>query len=199
MALWVTPDNLDVSKITVSRGTSSEGYDRYKILYQYIPNAEPKDLVITVPKTPDAYLRCRGVQKDVFVQGDKRISTNRYGAQFILNGETEEHKKLYQSFAEVKSTVEVLTESAATFPIKDMDTYSILYTNLIHSNDGKMYSSAYTSTEQLEITECRSCIARPALLLSMLRKSATEVKIRVQVSQMYVHEVIKEFPLAHMD
>jgi hypothetical protein len=199
MALWVTPDNLDISKISISKGTSSEGYDRFKIIYQYNPNSEPRDLVVTVPKIPNAYVRCRGVQKDVFVQGDKRITTNRYGAQFVLIGDNPEHTKLYQAFATIKSRIEELTESAATFPVKDMETYSILYTNLIHSNDGKMYSTAYTATEQIDITECNSCIVRPAFLISMLKRSATEVKIRLQISQMYVHEFIKEFPLAHVD
>lgn len=32
------------------------------------------------------------------------------------------------------------------------DKYSIVYANLIHSHDGKMYSSAYTKDEQLNVS-----------------------------------------------
>ena len=80
-----------------------------------------------------------------------------------------------------------------------MEGYSIVYTNLIHSNDGRMFSSAYTAEEKVDILEVGPSIVRPALLLSLLRKSPTEVKIRVQISQMYIHEEVKSFPLATLD
>jgi hypothetical protein len=80
-----------------------------------------------------------------------------------------------------------------------METYSILYTNLIHANDGRMFSSAYTADEQLDILNIKQSIVRPALLLSTLKKSATEVKVKVQVSQMYVYKEVTNFPLAYRD
>ena len=80
-----------------------------------------------------------------------------------------------------------------------MESYSILYTNLIHANDGRMFSSAYTADEQLDILCCKQSIVRPALLLSTLKRSAKETKIRVQVSQMYVYKEVMNFPLAYRD
>lgn len=66
-----------------------------------------------------------------------------------------------------------LTGAVVTFPAKDMDNYSILYTNLIHANDGRMFTSAYTAEEQLDVLHCKQSIARPAFLLSTLKKSPT--------------------------
>ena len=201
-APWVTPERLDPDKISITSNSTRDsnlGYERFKILYQYSQDSEPRDLIVTVPKTPNAYLKCRGVKKDVFVQGDKRIITNRYGSQLLLNSDNEYHKALYQAFIIIKSKIEELTGSVASFPVRDQSSYTVLYTNLIHSNDGRMFSTAYRADEQMDILDIHSCVVRPALLLSMLKKSSAEVKVRVQLSQMYVHEIIKEFPLAHID
>ena len=202
MASWITPATLDANNISVvplSHKNSSDIYDRSRILYKYSERAEPKDLVITVDRDVAAYIKCRGVQKDVFTQGDKRIVTNRYGAQFVLYVNNDAHTALYEAFEKIKATVETLTGCNASFPVKDLEEYSVLYTNLIHANDGKMYSTAYTDNEPIDIINCKQCIVRPAFLLSILKKSTTEVKIRIQVSQMYVHEFVAEFPLANLD
>ncbi len=196
---WVTPENFDPDKISLQATSSGDSYDRSKIMYEYSPGAPKRDLVFTVPRNQDAYITCRGVQKDFFSRGDQKIETNRYGTQFVLSGENEFHMSLYSAFQKVIEKVEKLTGSSVTFPAKDMDTYSILYTNLIHANDGRMFSSAYTADEQLDIIGCKHSIVRPALLLSTFKRSATEIKIRVQVSQMYVHKEIMNFPLAYRD
>ena len=202
MASWITPAKLDPNKITVAPSahkSPSDIYDRLRIVYQYNEHSEPRDLIMTVDKDSAAYIKCRGVQKDVFTQGDKRIVTNRYGAQFVLSEDNEYHTALYRSFAAIKAAIEQLTGCQASFPVKDLDGYTLLYTNLIHANDGKMYSTAYTANDQIDIIHCKQCVTRPAFLLSILKRSTTEVKIRVQVSQMYVHEFITEFPLANLD
>jgi len=197
---WVTTSNFDPDKVSIQPVTSGDSYDRCKILYQYNDSATSlRDLVVTVPKTPDAYITCRGVQKDFFSRGDTRIETNRYGAHFTLSGDNEHHLALYNVFEQVITKIEQLTGTTVVFPVKDMEGYSILYTNLIHANDGRMFSSAYTADEQLDIIEVKQSIVRPAFLLSTLKKSAKETKIRVQVSQMYVHKEIMNFPLAYRD
>jgi hypothetical protein len=196
---WVTPENFDSEKVSLQATSSGDSYDRSKIMYEYTPGGPKKDLVFTVPRNPDAYMTCRGVQKDFFSRGDQKIETNRYGTQFVLNGDNEFHIGLYSAFQKVIEKVEQLTGSSVTFPAKDMDTYSILYTNLIHANDGRMFSSAYTANEQLDILGCKQSIVRPALLLSTFKRSATEIKIRVQVSQMYVYKEVSNYPLAYRD
>lgn len=70
-------------------------------MYQYSPDAPKRDLVITVPRIPDAYLTCRGVQKDNFTRGDVKIETSRYGAQFVLKGENDYHVAMYKTFEKV--------------------------------------------------------------------------------------------------
>lgn len=198
---WVTPDDFDPDKVSLQPASASAGdtYERNKIMYQYAPNAPKRDLVLTVPRVPDAYITCRGVQKDFFSKGDQKIETNRYGAQFVLDGSNSYHIALYSAFEKVIAKVEELTGATVVFPAKDMDTYSILYTNLIHANDGRMFSSAYTADEQVDILGCKQSIVRPALLLSTMKRSATEVKIRAQVSQMYIHKEVMNFPLAYRD
>ena len=198
---WVTPDNFDPDKISMQAVSAAAGdtNERHKIMYQYTPNGPKRDLVLTVPRNPDAYMTCRGVQKDFFSRGDQKIETNRYGAQFLLNSDNDYHIALYGAFEKVIAKVQELTGATAVFPAKDMDTYSILYTNLIHANDGRMFSSAYTADEQLDILACKQSIVRPALLLSILKRSANEVKIRAQVSQMYVYKEVMNFPLAYRD
>ncbi len=103
------------------------------------------------------------------------------------------------AFEKIISKIEQLTGTSVKFPAKDMDRYSILYTNLIHANDGRMFSHAYTTDEKLDILNVKQSVVRPAFLLSMFKKSATETKIRVQVSQMYVYKEIMNFPLAYQD
>ena len=198
---WVTPYDFDPDKISLQATSAAAGdtNERHKIMYQYTPNGPKKDLVLTVPKNPDAYVTCRGVQKDFFSRGDQKIETNRYGTQFVLDGSNEYHIALYSTFEKVIKKVQELTGANAVFPAKDMDTYSILYTNLIHANDGRMFSSAYTADEQLDILGCKQSIVRPALLLSILKRSSSEVKIKVQVSQMYVYKEVMNFPLAYRD
>lgn len=199
---WVTADDFDASKISVSVLPGSGTYERSKVLYEYDDESGGKmlkDLIVTVPRIPDAYLLCRGVKKDLFSQGDVKVETNRYGAQLILKADNEYHVSLYKIFEALSAKVKELTGSDVTFPVKDMEGYSIVYTNLIHSNDGRMFSSAYTAEDKVDILDVRQSIVRPALLLSLLRKSATEVKIRVQISQMYIHEEVKSFPLATLD
>lgn len=196
---WVTPDNFDSDKISVQTVSSNDSYERQKIMYQYSPDAPKRDLVVTVPKIADAYVTCRGVQKDFFSRGESRIETNRYGSQFILNGDNDYHVALYKTFELIIAKVAELTDTTVVFPAKDMENYSILYTNLIHSNDGRMFTSAYKKDKQLDVLQCKQCITRPAFLLSTLKKSAKETKIRVQISQMYVHEEILSFPLAYRD
>lgn len=196
---WVTYEDFDPNKISVLENNSSGVQERYKILYEYTPGAPKRDLVVTVPRIPEAYIKCRGVQKGVYSVRDTKVETNRYEAHFVLEGHNEYHCALYKMFEAISNKVKELTESEITFPAKDMDNYSIIYTNLIHAKDGRMFSSAYTSDEQLHILNCKQCVVRPAFLLSLLRKSKTEVKVRVQVSQMYVHKELKNFPLAHRD
>lgn len=199
---WVTPENFDPEKLSlqaVSATSSGDTYERNKIMYEYTPDGVKRDLVFTVARNPDAYLTCRGVQKDFFSRGDQKIETNRYGAQFVLSGDNEFHVALYSAFEKVIDKVGQLTGANITFPAKDMETYSILYTNLIHANDGRMFSSAYTADEQLDILNCKQSIVRPALVLSTFKRSATDIKIRVQVSQMYVYKEVMNFPLAYRD
>ncbi len=199
---WVTPDEFDPDKVSLQATSATSAGDtneRYKIMYQYAPNAPKRDLVITVPRVSDAYVTCRGVQKDFFSRGDQRIETNRYGAQIVLSGDNPYHVAMYSTFEKVIAKVQELTGTTVVFPAKDMDTYSILYTNLIHANDGRMFSSAYTADEQLDILGCKQCIVRPALLLSGLKRSAAEMKIKVQISQMYVYKEVTNFPLAYKD
>ena len=196
---WVTPEDFDADKLTVAVQPASGAYERSKILYDYGTTGDQRDLILTVPRTPDAYVVCRGVKKDLFSQGDIRVETNRYGAQLILKADNEYHQALYRAFESVTAKVQEITGSTVTFPVKDMDGYSIVYTNLIHANDGRMFSTAYTAEEKVDILDVNQSIVRPALLLSILRKSASEVKIRVQISQMYVHEEVRNFPLATID
>lgn len=197
---WVTPNDFDEDKISIHpQSKAGDTYERFKIMYQYGSEGAPRDLVITVPRNPDAYITCRGVQKDMFVKNDHKIETNRYGAQFVINGDNTYHMELYKTFAKVIDKVKDLTGAEVKFPAKDTESYSVLYTNLIHANDGRMFSSAYTADEQLDILKCKQCIARPALLFSALKSSANEIKIKVQVSQIYVYKEIANFPLAYKD
>ena len=196
---WVTSDNFEADKLTVFSLPISKGYERSKLLYSYKEDAPNRDFVITVPRDPEAYITCRGVKKDTYGIGETKVETNRYGAQFILKADNKYHVEFYNTLELIGKKIFEVTGSTAIFPIKDMDGYSIIYTNLIHANDGKMFSYAYTEEEKIDILDVKDCIVRPAFLLSLLKKSPTEVKVRIQISQMYVYKEIKTFPLATMD
>ena len=202
---FVTPDTLDISKISVEKNNSKDNIERYNINYIYKPDSLPKNLVITVPKLPDAYIKCKGVKKDTYAAGDVRIESNRYGAQFVLLANNPHHTALYESFIAIKTKVqELMGNNDIGFPITDSDTSSIFYTQLIHANNGPMYSKAYTydySTNKgciLDIISISTdCITRPSFMISMM-KSSKGLKIRVQLSQMLVDSIIEEFLLATM-
>ena len=99
-----------------------------------------------------------------------------------------------------------MDKSEIGFPITDNGTSSTLYTQLIHANNGPMFSKAYTYDydtsigSQLDIVSvCTDCVTRPAFMISMM-KSSKGLKIRVQLSQMLVHSMIEEdFSLATME
>lgn len=200
---WVTPQTFDPDKITLETSSSGNGdtNERGKIMYEYTPGATKKNLVITVPRIPDSYMTCRGVHKRSFPRGDQMIETNRYGANFLLTGDNNYHVALYNTFKKVINKVEQLTGATVVFPVHDMETYSILYTNLIHANNGRMYSSAYTEDEQLDILNVKNSIVRPALMLSTLKRFDKQIKIQVAVSQMFVYkeEETVKFSLAYKD
>jgi len=204
---FVTPDTLDVSKISVEPHNSKDNIERYNIHYIYKDGGSPKNLMITVPRLPDAYIKCKGVKKDTYAAGETRIETNRYGAQFVLSGENHYHKALYESFCAIKKRVEeIMDKSEVGFPITDGDAFSTLYTQLIHANNGPMFSKAYTydydicKGSSLDILSvCTDCVTRPSFMISMM-KSSKGLKIRVQLSQMLVHCMIEEdFSLATLD
>ena len=176
---WVKPEDLDVDRITV-QDTPDATYPRLKILYEYSPG-DIRDLVVTVPRDPDAYITCKGVRREKW----NNIETNKYGARLILNGENKHHVALYNEFSSIVKKVEELSNMSMSFPCKDMENYSIVYTTLISSNEGKVFSQA--------------CIVRPSLLFSAFCKSQKEGKIRVQVSQMYIHKQVESFALANID
>lgn len=198
---WVTPENFDPDKVNVTAvSKTNDTFERIKVLYKYKDSYEPKDLIITVPRNPEAYIKCKGVKKDTFQQsGGKRIETNRYGAQFVLSGDNKYHNELYQVFILLTEKIKELTSCDIIFPSSDIENSTFLYTNIIHSNDGRVFSTAYTSSEQIPILECRQCITRPAFLVSLLKKSNTQIKLRLQVSQMFIYDTIQEFPLANID
>lgn len=204
---FVTPDTLDVSKISVERNNSKDNIERYNIHYIYTDESSPKNLMITVPRLLDAYIKCKGVRKETYAAGETRIETNRYGAQFLLSGENHYHKALYESFVLIKQRVEeIMDKGEVGFPITDGGAFSILYTQLIHANNGPMFSKAYTydydtsKGSSLDIISVSTdCITRPAFMISMM-KSSKGLKIRVQLSQMLVHSMIEEdFSLATIE
>ena len=80
---WVTPDDFDPDKISLQASVASAGdtNERSKIMYEYKQGAPKKDLVITVPLVPDAFVTCRGVKKDFFSRGDQRIETIETGSK----------------------------------------------------------------------------------------------------------------------
>jgi hypothetical protein len=190
---WVKPEDLDVDRITV-QDTPDATYPRLKILYEYSPG-DIRDLVVTVPRDPDAYITCKGVRREKW----NNIETNKYGARLILNGENRHHQALYNVFGSIVKKIEELSNMSMSFPCKDMENYSIVYTTLISSNEGKVFSQAYNDSEQLNILECKQCIVRPSLLFSAFCKSQKEGKIRVQISQMYIHKQVESFALANID
>jgi len=191
---WVTPENFDPDKVSVV-----DNNGRSKVMYDY--GDKTKDLVVTVPLDEKAFMICRGVQKNVFTQGDKKVETNRYVAPLILEGNNPYHIKLYHIFEQINKIIVKKTGAKnVIFPIKDVQgKYSIVYANLIHENEGRMFSTAYTAEEQINIIDCKKAYVRPAILLSAIRRSPTEYKIQMQISQMYVAKEIKDFPLAVRD
>lgn len=190
---WVKPEDLDVDRITVQESQDTT-YPRLRILYEYSPE-DVRDLVLTVPRNPDAYITCKGVRREKW----NNIETNKYGARLILNGDNPYHVEMYKAFESVIGKVQELTNMSISFPCKDMDDYSIVYTTLISSNDGRVYSSAYNDKEKFDILDCKQCIVRPSLLFSAFCKSSKEAKIRVQISQMYIYKHVDSFALANID
>lgn len=198
---WVRPDNFDPNKVVIAESGSKInnmgfGGSRMKITYKHV-NGE-KDFLLTVPLEKEAFFVCRGVQKNVFTQGDIKVETNRYVAPLVLDGDNKYHMDIYNVLEKLQMVIKSKTGAKnIVFPIKDVNgKYSIIYANLIHSHDGRMFSTAYTDEEQINILDCKKCLVRPALLISAIRKSAHEYKIQIQISQMYIHEQIKDFPLA---
>lgn len=196
---WVIPKTFDATKVSIVEGVKvSQGFNatRSKITYAY-PTGD-KDLLVTIPLEKEAFIVCRGVQKNVYTQGDMKVETNRYVAPLVLDANNKYHIELYNVFEQIQHVLMSKTNAQkVTFPIHDVPgKHSIIYANLIHSHDGRMFSTAYTDEKQIEILECKKSLVRPALLFSAIRKSPTEYKIQIQISQMYVAEEIKDFPLA---
>lgn len=196
---WVLPETFEVTRVSIVDGIKvGQGVNatRSKITYAY-PTGD-KDLLVTVPLEKEALIVCRGVQKSVYTQGDMKVETNRYVAPLVLDANNRYHIELYNVFEQIQDVLMKHKHvQKVTFPIHDVPgKHSIIYANLIHSHDGRMFSTAYTNEKQIDILECKKSLVRPALLLSAIRKSHTEYKIQIQVSQMYVAEEIKDFPLA---
>jgi len=204
---WITPEKFNENLVSVSLSPREGGnIERYSVLYQYHPNSEPSNLLITVPLNTNAYLSCKGIRKETFNNGIRIIETNRYAAHFFINHNNKFHKALFDLFVKLKKKLDAITDGEVQVPfaIHPDKIKCTIYSNLIHSNDGKMYSRAYTHDKQsVDILSVKSCIARPLFLVSLNKNSDNKMKLKLQVSELMVHENIQQpetsFALAYID
>lgn len=200
---WVTSESFDESKIFLSEPVATGGpYMRRSVMYTYDGHTEPKDLCVTTVRDPGGLIFCKSVEKEKFGQGDKRVETNHTTAMFTLKGDNPHHVKLYKLLGIVLKRVSELSGISVAnikLPIVDFDDKSLLYTRLIQSNDGKIYSAAYTNDKQIDVRDVSNAMTRPAILFTLTYKDKSQGRLRVQLSQMFVDRIIESFPLANRD
>jgi len=199
---WVTPANLDVSKIFLSDPIQSQGTDflRYKVLYRY-DESPPSDLYLTIQKDPSRYLRFGGIrlEKSNFI--DANPDVKRRTCLFELQHDNAGHVEFYNAIVAINNKVSGFVEGIPPFKVTTVSgNKSLMFTRLIEGNDSQVYTTAYTVDNQLDILEISGGLVRPAFLFSVSKIAENRYsKLKVQLAQMYVHEITKEFPLAYKD
>jgi hypothetical protein len=193
---WVTAQNFDIEKLSLS----SPENNRVKLLYDYGTSDGVRDLVITLSRNPSGYMECKGVEEEIF----NHTPTGKSMVVFTMNGDNDDHVEFYSIFEKIATKLSKM-KIEVKFPIFDVPdkSFSMLYSKLIEanpSNEGskRIFTTAYTKDDQIDIMSLPACIGRPAFVLSYPVHSGV-CKINVQLTQLYVHKEVKVFPLATRD
>jgi hypothetical protein len=198
---WVTAQNFDIEKLSLS----SPENNRVKLLYDYGSElGGVRDLVITLSRNPSGYMECKGVEEEIF----NHTPTGKNMVVFTMNGDNDDHIEFYSIFEKIANKLSKM-KIEVKFPIFDVPdkSFSMLYSKLIESTPNpklevegskKVFTTAYTKDDQIDIMSLPACIGRPAFVLSYPVHSGV-CKINVQLSQLYVHKEVKVFPLAIRD
>jgi len=194
---WVTPKDLDTSRITLSSqiDSSGSGLPISKVLYKY-DDSHPSELYLTIPRSPGGYVRFMGARPEKSnYESKRRVCT------FGLQHNNPVHHDLHAAISRIDKRISEIVKGAPSFAVKQISPQiSLMYTHLIEGGDSRVYSSAYTVDEQLDITSIQGGMVRPAFIFSVTTISKNKYsKLRIQLAQMYIHELSKEFPLATKD
>jgi hypothetical protein len=192
---WITPQDFDINKVVIDKA-NIKGTKRVRILYKYDHDDKPKDLHITVPRNKSAYIFVDSIRKDIMKKGQEKIDTKRYTTSLTFDSDNEYHNAFFSTIREICEKFEEHCGKPFSIPFTEKRTGISLYAGVIQSNDGAIYTQFYSDDELLDILEYGSFVGRPALSFSGNTENG---KIRCQIYQSYVHEKVRNFPLAIRD
>jgi hypothetical protein len=182
----VTPTMLVPKKISIDTDTIPET-KRHKVMYDY-GLKELKELHLTFPFKEEAYVILNTFQEEKY----KNVATGKLVSSFLLRGDNNYHVEMWNAMQVIVQKLTKIFGSEIKFPFTSSDVGVRIYVKLIQDKAGKIYTPFYTKTEQVDITKFGAAVARLALTMSIGEKG----RVTLQVYQGYVHEQVKNFPLA---
>ena len=218
--IWVTPDSIDFSKVSLSAPIEARYSTKIrKVMYKY-PHLEEtvgkSDLALVPVLEDDDLLLCHGVYAQNGLDFPGNNSGDLQGSRGVkhvckleVDLRVPSQAKFFEMIAGVRKLTETLINRTVsgygdlTLPVvKTTDGNRVfIYAELIETAGGIIHSQAYDASETLDIKKVGRSRVRPSLIFSNTErnsrsKSGSGGKLKIKISQIYVHEQVGFFPLA---
>lgn len=182
-AVWLRPQDIDITKVRLSRPIKlAFSHTLRKVLYEYPHGTE--SFVLAPSLSQEGYITVTSV----YAQGDDK-DKKRHICRMVLKDGNQEHQNLLQIMQNLCTIVEQMVykgSQALELPIKEDNGSTMLYAELIESNEGIIYSKAHDERGVVDITTIKQSQVRPCFIFSHTEGAQERKKLRVQISQMYV-------------
>jgi hypothetical protein len=186
---WITGNKFDSSKVSFSAPSDiGNRYVRYNVRYIY-DNNTIKNINLTT-NTKDTFVICTGIH----LEKGQYAKEHMHQSTIVINDESMD---LFGAIVEIakKFKNEIIPNGELKCPVKEVDDGTVrLYTKLIESNTGKVYTIIQDKdgnefdVENLGTSfECRPCIS-----INFVVDSNKKASMKIQLTRMYVSNVIEK-------
>lgn len=193
---FITFDKFDSDKISLGQEKFAGGGNVIirNVLYEYTTGVA--NLMLTVPLNPESYISVQSIG----VLPSKFTKSPKSQCLFVMDKDNEYHCRFIEAMVDVATKAQQHIGIQVNFPVLENETNYRIYTSLVESNEGIIYTKVYDEEKRLEPERANGSTTRPGLLFSIVHtKGATEAKLKVSLSHLYVPQAQNQFVLATMN
>jgi len=195
---WITSSKFDINKVSFSAPVDiGNKYTRYNVRYLY-DNDSIRNLTLTTGGK-DILMTCTGVYPE---QG-QFAKEHSYQSTLVTEKDTAD---MYSAIVDIvkKFKSEIIPNGELKCPVKELDDGTTkLYTKLIQSNDGNVYT-VFTDkdNEAIDVKELATSFkCRPCIAINFVLDRGIRASMKLQMTRVYVSDMEEkvEANLSEMD